>query len=136
MRYLRDTCRQIFLCFNLPQALNSYGLKQASSLGHIHFLWKLFNFDTAVLIYCNFKWKIPSTVGIWKQTSLVFKWSKTVRLSNGPFLSHVFNSKIILRYSNGKTLVTEWHLVTVLFTMVGNWMVQTIQLATIWIPNK
>ena len=35
-----------------------------------------------------------------------------------------------------KSLVTEWHLVTELFTMVVNEMVLTIQLGTIWILIK
>ena len=34
------------------------------------------------------------------------------------------------------SLLTQWHLVTKLFTMVANQMVQTIQLMTIWILNK
>ena len=52
------------------------------------------------------------------------------------YSSNYLNSELIVCYLNGKKLVTEWHLVSKLFTMVANRMVGIIQLATIWIPNK
>ena len=54
--------------------------------------------------------------------------------SNGPkqfvhlmvcYSSHVLNSKLIVCFWMVKSLVTEWHLVPKLFTMVDNQMVQT-----------
>ena len=66
--------------------------------------------------------------------------TKQVQYPNGPkqfvcqmvcYSSHVLNRKLIVRYSNGKKFVTEWHLVTELFTVVANQNVHTIQLVSI-----
>ena len=60
--------------------------------------------------------------------------NELVWFSNGPkqlvpqmvhYLGHVLNSKLKVRSQIVKSLVTEWHLVTELFTMVTNQMVLT-----------